>query len=122
MIRRPPRSTLFPYTTLFRSDVDAVELPTGLGRFGQVLGGDVEGAGSEGFVDGDLDGADPRPIHAHVRNEVPSSVDDCYVHGLADLLGLPFGGRDDPTCLFEANGSWHKALLLFSDPPRIHGG
>src|SRR3712207_8343734 len=26
MIRRPPRSTLFPYTTLFRSDVDVVEL------------------------------------------------------------------------------------------------
>src|SRR2546422_8047663 len=24
MIRRPPRSTLFPYTTLFRSDVAAV--------------------------------------------------------------------------------------------------
>src|SRR5688572_32766240 len=25
MIRRPPRSTLFPYTTLFRSTVDTVE-------------------------------------------------------------------------------------------------
>src|SRR2546429_6890817 len=25
MIRRPPRSTLFPYTTLFRSDSDVVE-------------------------------------------------------------------------------------------------
>src|SRR3712207_7438063 len=25
MIRRPPRSTLFPYTTLFRSDVFAVD-------------------------------------------------------------------------------------------------
>src|SRR5256885_5389728 len=24
MIRRPPRSTLFPYTTLFRSDVTAI--------------------------------------------------------------------------------------------------
>src|SRR3712207_9437840 len=24
MIRRPPRSTLFPYTTLFRSDVDGL--------------------------------------------------------------------------------------------------
>src|SRR2546429_5594485 len=24
MIRRPPRSTLFPYTTLFRSDVDFI--------------------------------------------------------------------------------------------------
>src|SRR2546426_2774301 len=26
MIRRPPRSTLFPYTTLFRSDVRKIEL------------------------------------------------------------------------------------------------
>src|SRR2546427_2402451 len=26
MIRRPPRSTLFPYTTLFRSDVHATEV------------------------------------------------------------------------------------------------
>src|SRR5256885_11979015 len=25
MIRRPPRSTLFPYTTLFRSDVPEIE-------------------------------------------------------------------------------------------------
>src|SRR5437867_6321839 len=30
MIRRPPRSTLFPYTTLFRSDGDA--LPAALGQ------------------------------------------------------------------------------------------
>src|SRR3712207_4270191 len=29
MIRRPPRSTLFPYTTLFRSGVDAVVLSVG---------------------------------------------------------------------------------------------
>src|SRR5258706_3173753 len=27
MIRRPPRSTLFPYTTLFRSSVDDVRAP-----------------------------------------------------------------------------------------------
>src|SRR2546422_8335329 len=27
MIRRPPRSTLFPYTTLFRSDFRRVALP-----------------------------------------------------------------------------------------------
>src|SRR3712207_7578256 len=26
MIRRPPRSTLFPYTTLFRSDAGAVQV------------------------------------------------------------------------------------------------
>src|SRR2546430_13153071 len=27
MIRRPPRSTLFPYTTLFRSDAELGEVP-----------------------------------------------------------------------------------------------
>src|SRR2546422_2380465 len=30
MIRRPPRSTLFPYTTLFRSVVKFRKLPAGL--------------------------------------------------------------------------------------------
>src|SRR5256885_10698488 len=37
MIRRPPRSTLFPYTTLFRSDPsdDRVTLPGGLVRDNQ---------------------------------------------------------------------------------------
>src|SRR3712207_9499282 len=48
MIRRPPRSTLFPYTTLFRSGLD--EGPVAYGprrhdadaRFGEVLlGGDL---------------------------------------------------------------------------------
>src|SRR3712207_7497063 len=29
MIRRPPRSTLFPYTTLFRSDLAHAESPPG---------------------------------------------------------------------------------------------
>src|SRR3712207_8551125 len=28
MIRRPPRSTLFPYTTLFRSEGEILRLPT----------------------------------------------------------------------------------------------
>src|SRR5258708_23650789 len=28
MIRRPPRSTLFPYTTLFRSLIDSTSLPS----------------------------------------------------------------------------------------------
>src|SRR2546422_2117150 len=31
MIRRPPRSTLFPYTTLFRSFFSAIREPTGFG-------------------------------------------------------------------------------------------
>src|SRR5256885_6214518 len=31
MIRRPPRSTLFPYTTLFRSEGDVAVVPVGVG-------------------------------------------------------------------------------------------
>src|SRR5690554_7427575 len=27
MIRRPPRSTLFPYTTLFRSGIEVIKVP-----------------------------------------------------------------------------------------------
>src|SRR3712207_6972935 len=34
MIRRPPRSTLFPYTTLFRSDLPLVELARKCGEWG----------------------------------------------------------------------------------------
>src|SRR2546422_8374776 len=32
MIRRPPRSTLFPYTTLFRSRLDVAALPAKVAR------------------------------------------------------------------------------------------
>src|SRR5687768_18196552 len=36
MIRRPPRSTLFPYTTLFRSDQDDVDLTNWLSLSGRL--------------------------------------------------------------------------------------
>src|SRR3712207_4211995 len=39
MIRRPPRSTLFPYTTLFRSDAQRHHLPGQAGDVTQRLGG-----------------------------------------------------------------------------------
>src|SRR3712207_7371171 len=41
MIRRPPRSTLFPYTTLFRSDVRIASSP-----FVRSGGDDVGGGGA----------------------------------------------------------------------------
>src|SRR2546427_9649339 len=37
MIRRPPRSTLFPYTTLFRSPRDVRDEPAGMILLGHVL-------------------------------------------------------------------------------------
>src|SRR3712207_8269943 len=69
MIRRPPRSTLFPYTTLFRSDQ-----PTG-GRFagGLADGGgaadqpDVGGAGRVGIGQ---EGGRAEQEHVHPRAAV----------------------------------------------------
>src|SRR3712207_8637158 len=56
MIRRPPRSTLFPYTTLFRSLGGPVEVePALLGRADAVLGADAAAQlrddGEDGAVD-----------------------------------------------------------------------
>src|SRR5258708_15498106 len=51
MIRRPPRSTLFPYTTLFRS------------RFGQIMGDlAIVASGVECHVEGE-----PRVVGNHRR-------------------------------------------------------
>src|SRR3712207_6896738 len=44
MIRRPPRSTLFPYTTLFRSGGKLFgDVPTGREPFGERIAGSVQG-------------------------------------------------------------------------------
>src|SRR3712207_3220037 len=54
MIRRPPRSTLFPYTTLFRSRADRVARDgRGAGRGGDVVpvDRDAAGTGAQGAVD-----------------------------------------------------------------------
>src|SRR5437667_6248299 len=50
MIRRPPRSTLFPYTTLFRSNADIVHLA------GVVERPEANAAGTKRFVFGHHDG------------------------------------------------------------------
>src|SRR5256886_16493311 len=77
MIRRPPRSTLFPYTTLFRSDAP-------VGRPGGV---DVRGSGPTSVIGpSDVDG--PGAIDSH--------------HGVllrdnATIVVHPWGGGIDPS-------------------------
>src|SRR2546430_7335775 len=46
MIRRPPRSTLFPYTTLFRSNAFSGQRYTGAVSGSVSPGGNATGAGS----------------------------------------------------------------------------
>src|SRR3712207_8087136 len=67
MIRRPPRSTLFPYTTLFRSQELAVEPPAGERETGGRPGlGDLVGV-----VDGDV--VDPPGVQIEGRSEEHTS-------------------------------------------------
>src|SRR5256885_6586428 len=54
MIRRPPRSTLFPYTTLFRSGAITTSatgtITTTGGSSTAAVDADTAGAGGQGFV------------------------------------------------------------------------
>src|SRR2546429_1751556 len=50
MIRRPPRSTLFPYTTLFRSTPDLGRGGSGGGAGHHVRGGRTYGRASAGCI------------------------------------------------------------------------
>src|SRR2546430_8773573 len=55
MIRRPPRSTLFPYTTLFRSHAPHLRVvPRGARRVAQLLAGKVDGIVQSGAAAGPL--------------------------------------------------------------------
>jgi len=63
MIRRPPRSTLFPYTTLFRSV--EIRFPEGTHDVYQVLAGRREG--EEGWFDGFSDPALARELVHEIR-------------------------------------------------------
>src|SRR3712207_7482785 len=63
MIRRPPRSTLFPYTTLFRSGTELVtSVRSEIGKI----------AGASGYVTG----IEPRKIDAVYRFEWQNGSDD----------------------------------------------
>src|SRR5256884_945515 len=82
MIRRPPRSTLFPYTTLFRSQVDgepAANLaPTTedgvLQSVRQDLAETLQGRGEDEDGDGDGDGDDTEERSEEHTSELQSRL------------------------------------------------
>src|SRR5258707_9493141 len=76
MIRRPPRSTLFPYTTLFRSNepgFSRAHAGPSVRRFARELGVDltlVTGGGFKGRVTQDRKSTRLNSSHAHISYAV----------------------------------------------------
>src|SRR5260221_6289091 len=64
MIRRPPRSTLFPYTTLFRSSAEQVRLRRGV-RGGAAGRGKVAGQRARLLLSGPADRKSTRLNSSH---------------------------------------------------------
>src|SRR5687768_18259601 len=58
MIRRPPRSTLFPYTTLFRSGTDRLEHDEQLGLVQRVLVHGLRALADHGRADPEVSSQD----------------------------------------------------------------
>src|SRR2546422_4364513 len=82
MIRRPPRSTLFPYTTLFRSPRTVHRHAVEDGRAPHDVGRGLEG---DARTDGGV-GEDRRPGHAAVRSEEHTSELQSRLHLVCRLL------------------------------------
>src|SRR2546427_262339 len=84
MIRRPPRSTLFPYTTLFRSTRGAAHLRVGLGELVPAAGAPL-----------------PRPAHAPASFSTSFKIPPAVTAGPAPgpviqwILAIPRRGEDE---------------------------
>src|SRR2546430_4493317 len=95
MIRRPPRSTLFPYTTLFRSS-SALRRKSKLTVLRSVF--------LAGFLCGSRHACTVRrtPILLFHEFAVPHFI--CDVKRFSRRAGFPVFLRDDAVCLREAFG------------------
>src|SRR2546430_15412490 len=102
MIRRPPRSTLFPYTTLFRSQADLVadgaHLCQNAARSGR-LGAVGEITRPHGPQRGGATQDEPRRPDVRVRFVV-QHTHDALGHGIEP--GVRDGGRGDPSDACES--------------------
>src|SRR2546426_9063504 len=128
MIRRPPRSTLFPYTTLFRSALQP--------RYRiRILAGsecDVLGDGTLDFPDDTLRELDLVLAAVHSRFKqarfemtarIVRALANPYVNILAHPTGRLLGAREpydvDLDAVFEAARAHGKAVEINASPERL---
>ena len=97
MIRRPPRSTLFPYTTLFRSPLNLLELVRNVAAF---TGHDAVPVTADGSTEDPIVDGDKRRLLQVVANLLENA--DKYAGGAESMtIG---GSRDTVTLAIEDAG------------------
>src|SRR3712207_7364129 len=72
MIRRPPRSTLFPYTTLFRSRLERAQLHRANGRVARMA--------SEERVDDDEQRVRPSQLRVHALDRKSTRLNSSHAN------------------------------------------
>src|SRR5687768_17863901 len=89
MLRRPPRSTLFPYTTLFRSNSDAEEEKAQQDDHVETEAGpktEWEGKEDDEEDEAEEDGEQRPPAHLRNRSEEHTSELQSRLHLVCRLL------------------------------------
>src|SRR2546430_15893846 len=105
MIRRPPRSTLFPYTTLFRSKGSSPQKKGAKALF--YLAGRIQGTLGGGCLEAEIQDRARRAL----LNQTPSEFDLVLDHDFGWDDGLICGGKVSGLILphaAEAAGIWRK--------------
>src|SRR2546422_11170924 len=112
MIRRPPRSTLFPYTTLFRSIHNAIRVE---------LTGIVIGAATGGWdIYGSLTSANNTTIHDNIISNVTSGIQIGNVSG-TQVINTTFAnvGLQELNLNGEGGAPRNLTLTDLTSPVRI---
>src|SRR3712207_9201238 len=91
MIRRPPRSTLFPYTTLFRS-TDGIYLVDGHTR--RILETNPALQKMLGYAEEELRGMELHEIVAHERESVEANIERTLREGQRFIRERSYRRRD----------------------------
>src|SRR3712207_1545558 len=113
MIRRPPRSTLFPYTTLFRSAM--VDTPAC-----RTLNGDLRNPTTEAFASSLLEGGPSCMVRA-VQQLSGLRVDHYLGVDLADLPGMVDALGGVPVCVVPSQATAAAATPLPSGYSEVSG-
>ena len=87
--------------------MNAEELVPRLGVCAEIFRGDVEGSGGPGLFLRDVDGTEPGVRHPFEGDEVAALIDDCDIHGLADLFCFFLGCGDDTPRIRKLNHDFH---------------